>query len=423
MNIGFRDYLISYLVLFSGIAISSVAIYYSVTGLVSIFAAAVVPIIIMGVTIEVGKLIATVWLKTYWNRAPVMMRFLMITAVIILMLITSMGVFGFLSRAHLDQSLPTSNTAASLAIIDEKIKVQRENIDAAKKSLSQLDSSVDQTIARSTSEQSAIRAAQLRRTQMRERDKLQSEISTAQQEILSLNNERAPITAELRKAETEIGAIKYIAMMLYGDTIDQTLLEKAVRSVIISIVLVFDPFAVILLLASQYSFQWIREEREKEFQFYENVEYVEEDVQPDIDSVIADDIKYESNVDEVDQSENVNWCKSDIAILNDNINKFDKFTYYDPVNTVVDPIDEEDDDLNTDEINIEKIAKSKWKQDNPDNSLKHQRELLQKGLITKLPWQEESYLQQFNLDIAAVEAAKWAREQLEKQHLPPNTTE
>jgi hypothetical protein len=278
MKITFSDKLIAYLTLASGLSISAVAVWYSVAGLVSIFAAATVPIIIMGIALEISKLVATVWLKMNWKIAPVLMRTYLIIAIIVLMFITSMGIFGFLSKAHLDQAVPTGDVAAKVAIIDEKIntareniKGQKDNIEVARKALAQMDAQVNARLDRSEDEKGAERAVQIRRNQAKERKVLQAEVATAQKEIEKINNtiavlneERAPIASELRKVEAEVGPIKYIAALIYGDNPDQNILEKAVRAVIIIIVAVFDPLAVVLLLASQYSFQWFRRVREED---------------------------------------------------------------------------------------------------------------------------------------------------------------
>jgi DNA integrity scanning protein DisA with diadenylate cyclase activity len=263
MKIYTSEKIIAWLTLISGLSISAVAVWYSVAGLVSIFAAAAIPIMIMGVSLEVSKLVATVWLKMNWSIAPRLIKTYLITAIAILMVITSMGIFGFLSKAHLDQAVPTGDVVDQVALFDEKIKTQKENVDAARKALKQMDESVDQAMARSTDEKGAERSAALRRGQARERSQLQNDIAKAQKEIANLNEQRAPIAKELRKVEAEVGPIKYIAALLYGDNPDQNILEKAVRWVIIVIVMVFDPLAVILLLASQYSFQWFRKKEDE----------------------------------------------------------------------------------------------------------------------------------------------------------------
>lgn len=247
-----------YFIFFTATLLSFVAAYYSVTGLAAIFAAAAVPVIIMGGILELGKVVTTVWLHTNWHRVPKMFKFYLVPAVVFLMLLTSMGIFGFLSKAHLDQAVPTGDVAAQVQIYDEKIQTQRDNVDASRKALRQLDESVDQLMGRSTDERGADKAVSLRRSQAKERQRLQNEITQAQKEIAKLQQERSPIASQLRKVEAEVGPIKYIAALLYGDTADQSTLEDAVRWVIILIVLVFDPLALVLILAGTKQISWAR---------------------------------------------------------------------------------------------------------------------------------------------------------------------
>ena len=255
--------ILAWLLLLTGLTISAVAIYYSVVGLTAIFSAAVIPIIIMGSALEVGKLVCASWLKANWEKAPRFIKYYMIIAVVVLMLITSMGIFGFLSKAHNDQNLVSGDVTSKIAIYDEKIKTERENIDANRKVLKQLDESVDQVMGRSSDEKGAEKAVAIRRAQQKERSRLAQDISEAQKRITALNEERAPIAAEVRKVEAEVGPIKYIAAFVYGET-SEGILERAVTWVIITLIVVFDPMAVILLLASQISFQRFREQEEEQ---------------------------------------------------------------------------------------------------------------------------------------------------------------
>jgi hypothetical protein len=255
--------ILAYLLLLTGLTISAVAIYYSVVGLTAIFSAAAIPIIIMGSALEVGKLVCASWLKANWERAPRFMKYYMVIAVVVLMLITSMGIFGFLSKAHNDQTLVSGDVASKIAVYDEKIKTERENIDANRKILKQLDESVDQVMGRSQDEKGAEKAVAIRRAQQKERGRLAQDITESQKKITALNEERAPIAAEVRKVEAEVGPIKYIAAFLYGTAPDESMLERAVTWIIILIVIVFDPLAVIMLLAAQMTFQWAREQKEK----------------------------------------------------------------------------------------------------------------------------------------------------------------
>jgi len=255
--------LMAYLTLVSGLLISAVAIFYSVAGLTSIFSAAVWPIIIMGTSLEVAKLVATVWLKQNWLNAPRFLKGYLLGAVAVLMVITSMGIFGYLSKAHSDQTLVSGDVTSKIAIYDEKIKTAKENIDVNRKALKQLDEAVDQVMGRSTDEKGADKAVAIRRGQAKDRARLLQEISAEQKTITQLTEERAPIAAEVRKVESEVGPIKYIAAFIYGDNPDANILEKAVTWVIILIVIVFDPLAVMLLLASQYSFELLRKKQEE----------------------------------------------------------------------------------------------------------------------------------------------------------------
>jgi hypothetical protein len=254
-----NDKLIVYLVLFSGLAISGVAEYYSIMGLMAIYPAAVIPIIIMGIVLGLGKVTGTIWLKQNWDDAPFFLKAYILPAVIALMLITSLGVFGYLSKAHSDQSLVSGDVQSKIAIYDDKIKTSKDNIDANRKALKQMDEAVDQVMGRSNDEKGADKAVQIRRSQQKERVRLQSEITSEQKIIAQVNEERAPIAAEVRKVEAEVGPIKYIAHLLYGENPDANILEKAVIWVTVLIVIVLDPLAVVLLLASQYSFQRFRE--------------------------------------------------------------------------------------------------------------------------------------------------------------------
>ena len=254
--------ILAWLLLLTGLTISAVAIYYSVVGLAAIFSAAVIPIIVMGSALEVAKLVCASWLKANWEQAPRLMKIYMTTAVIVLMLITSMGIFGFLSKAHSDQSLVSGDVMSRISIYDEKIKTSKENIDANRKALKQMDEAVDQSMVRSTSETGADKAVAIRRGQAKERARLQAEIVAEQKNIAKLNDEAAPIRAEVRKVEAEVGPLKYIAAFVYGET-DETVLEKAVTWVIITIIIVFDPLAIIMLLAAQMTFGWKRNEPEE----------------------------------------------------------------------------------------------------------------------------------------------------------------
>ena len=357
----------------SALTISAVAIYYSVAGLAAIFAAAVIPIIVMGVALEVGKLVTAVWLHRYWSQATWWLKTYLSLAVFVLMFITSMGIFGFLSKAHIEQTSLSQEQVALIETLDDKEDRAQGKIDRWRSELDRLmkgedvrvdgliekeQEGLDKIYARINKEKDALRAdakfkieqQQTRITQAQERRDAEigaaekkfegslggtkayeeavskakanelSVASRAQKEILAVNEqldkdlkavdskyaqgiadinkrindlrnqannktqdidgritelegfiegeqkviddvreEKFGYEKEYRKLEAEVGPIKYIAEFIYGEQADTNLLEAAVRWVIIIIIFVFDPLAVLLLIASQYTFNWNRE--------------------------------------------------------------------------------------------------------------------------------------------------------------------
>jgi len=254
--------LFGYFTLFVALLIETVGAYYSITGLAAIFSGAVIPILIMGGSLELGKVTAAVWLKNNWERAGITYKMYLLPAVAMLMLITSMGIFGYLSKAHNDQTLVSGDVGAKLAIYDEKIKTARDNIEADRKQLSQMDAAVDQVMSRSNDEKGADKANAIRNSQKRDRAALAKDIEANQKIISQINDEAAPIRAENRKVEAEVGPIKYIAKLIYADNPDANILEKAVTWVIMIIVAVFDPLALVLILAAQQSLRWYRQDKD-----------------------------------------------------------------------------------------------------------------------------------------------------------------
>ena len=239
----------TYILLATAIALSSVAAYYSIVGLMAIFAAAKIPIAIMGVTLELAKIVTATWLKQNWKDTPLLLKSYFVSAIAVLMLITSAGIFGFLSKAYLEQNLISGDVLSKVELIDTKISLSKDTIDANRKALKQLDDAVDQTMARSTSETGADKAVSIRRSQAKERARLLQEIDVEQKKIAQLNEEKAPIAADLRKVETEVGPIKYLASLIYDDASNKETLDKAVRILILFIVFTFDPLAVLMFIA------------------------------------------------------------------------------------------------------------------------------------------------------------------------------
>ena len=444
------------LTLFTGLAISAIAIYYSVIGLAAIFSAAVIPIMVMGAILEISKLVAAWWLKANWGRAPILLKSYMLVSVIVLMLITSMGIFGFLSKAHSDQAITTGDVVSQVALYDEQIKVERDNIENAKSLISQMDATVQGIIANGESREIKLRdgrtymrsaaeqALQVRRSQAKDRAQFTEIIEQSQAKILELQQKKAPVAANLREVEAKVGPIKYIAQLIYGEDPDQNLLEKAVTWVIITIVFVFDPLAVLLLLASQMSFQWARQEKERKD------ELVQADSQKDV-SEERTELSNEIVTGPVDARDSTQPADSTAAPDPDEGNK--KLAeidteFIEPVipeeakekdavsewNELIaeaekaveqentketDEIDDEADEYENDPEHI-KEAKKAWKHDHPSDSLKRQKKLFERGMIKKLPWEVYIKAEPDYMDQDAVEAAKWAQEQLDKTSYTQN---
>ena len=382
------------LTMITALTISAVAIYYSVAGLVAIFAAAALPIMVMGGVLEVGKLVTAVWLHRHWERATWWLKTYLSLAVVVLMLITSMGIFGFLSKAHIEQTSASQESVAQVERLTVEIARQNGIIDRAEDQIAKLETSgtgndaniqsqidkeqeridnayvriqpaIDEqnkiiadvtalfqqeldridtelatlqgyidagdirkaqgmvgtatdgaygpkTAAAFTAWQDAKRAernewlqkiqqaagsptvkaardeiARLRKSaedqiaqsntlinRLRNQiggienaddiqksiDEQNERVRTASSEIDRLTDEKIKLESEYRKLEAEVGPIKYIAEFIYGEQADKNMLEEAVRWVIIVIIFVFDPLAVLLLIASQYTFEYRRKD-------------------------------------------------------------------------------------------------------------------------------------------------------------------
>ena len=238
----------------TAIALSVVAAYYSVIGLAQIFPGSYWPIIIMGSVLELSKLVTVSWLYNNWNVTTRWMRYYFLVAVLLLMAITSMGIFGYLSKAHIEHSSSIAPLIEKEFIYDEKIKALKEVIEANRKNVIQLDAAVDQVMVRSTDEKGAERSNQIRKAQQKERTRTADEIARAQTEIQKITEEKSPISLEIKKAESELGPIKYVAEVVY-ETQDRDLIDKAVRLVIFVIIVVFDPLAVLLLIAANQTYR------------------------------------------------------------------------------------------------------------------------------------------------------------------------
>ena len=537
------------LVLITALSISAVAIYYSIAGLVAIFAAAAIPIMIMGGVLEVGKLVTAVWLHKYWSQAKWWLKYYLATAVLVLMFITSMGIFGFLSKAHIEQTSASVENVAQVEQIDKQIAQFNAVISRAEDTINKTETSgtgadqniqaqidkeqerintaydrvkpaIDETNAQlkedsklytdqikavdvelkklasissiDTSDRDAVKLLQqlvgarpdgrygsgtakavkefkvgletkkqtlfvqieeLKTTAKEEVKRLRARaeleiddsnklierlrkqlgtdtgvdidaiideqnlrIKTANTELDILTEEKFTIEAEYRKLEAEVGPIKYIAEFVYGEAADKTMLEEAVRWVIIIIIFVFDPLAVLLLLAAQYTFQFRREDRyddngERLRQDYERAraQAIVDNVPPNYDAPTPPE---EEEVEEP-KFENVDQETLDKEFDDEFVGLEDDEPKEQPKKKV--ESSEESSDKNipntanrmfyTEELESKKReleleeqeedldwkdAKQRWKDDHPQSTIKNYKNMYIRGVIDKLPW--ETYL-------------------------------
>lgn len=240
---------ISRLALVSGLGISAVAAWYSITGLGILFSGAFLAVVIMGIALEIGKIVAASWVYRNWEAAPRLIKGYLATAVLVLMLITAVGIFGFLSKAHLSQSTASTLATADVAVYDTQIKQHEQIVTQSQRTIERLDTIANKYTNASTEIVDLEAARQLQRNQRKERREAQTELITAQKAIRQLYSERAPSATTATNLAAEVGPIKYVAELFYGDA-DQATLDKAVRLLILAIVFAFDPLAVLLIVAA-----------------------------------------------------------------------------------------------------------------------------------------------------------------------------
>jgi hypothetical protein len=241
-----------YLTLFVALTISGVAAWYSIVGLMAIFAASAMSIAIMGSVLEVGKILTASWLYQNWNRVPFLLKSYLTTAVVVLMFITSMGIFGYLSKAHIEQTGDLGVVENQIALLDIQIERQQKDITRQQGALDML----DEALARYTELGAVTKGLQAREEQKPERDALNIAISTSANEIARLEEEKSKLQLKIKAFEVEVGPIRYVSDLLFDDAD----LERAVRWVILIIIFVFDPLAVLLVIAANMT---IRDEYEK----------------------------------------------------------------------------------------------------------------------------------------------------------------
>jgi hypothetical protein len=244
----------------SAISISVIAAGYSIIGLATLFAGATTAIIAMGGALEVGKLVAASWLYNNWRSdVPRLLKSYLFIAIIVLVFITSMGIFGFLSKAHLDQVKPTSGNNIKLEQITNQIERQQVVIDRSQKTLTLLDKALEVYIDK----EYVTRGLKERAKQEEERTALNNAIENASDKIQELSDKKATLSLAQDKIEAEVGPIKYVAELIYGENAKDNL-DKSVRIVILILIFVFDPLAVLLLIAANISLRSRNNVKEEE---------------------------------------------------------------------------------------------------------------------------------------------------------------
>ena len=241
---------LSLLTFVTSLLIAGVAAWYSIIGLTTIFSAAVIPIIIMGVVLEIGKLVAASWVYTHWKDTGILLRTYLVSAIVILMIITSMGIYRFLSKSHIDAGINTSEISVKIERIDNRIKSEQRQIDRAEKNIQEMDITLDKTDYGFFDDS----RLQERKKQSADREQLNDIITKAENNIDKLLDKKSEYELEVKNFEVEVGPIKYIAALIYGDEA-KNYLDNTVRYVILLLIFVFDPLAVLLLISANMSYR------------------------------------------------------------------------------------------------------------------------------------------------------------------------
>jgi hypothetical protein len=218
-------FLMIYLTFLCALALSGIAAYYSVIGLAAIFTGAFWPIVFMGGVLEASKLVTASWLYRNWKTCPLLLKTYLTTAVIVLMMITSMGIFGFLAKAHIDSTLDAGANNVEVKTLNQQEKITKDRL--------------DYLLARAKDPSTA-------------NNRLDKQIQDTQKELTEISKKKLPLLKESNKLVAEVGPIKYVGDLVYGSD-DDNALDKAVRLVIMLIMVVFDPLAVLLLIAANMS--------------------------------------------------------------------------------------------------------------------------------------------------------------------------
>lgn len=234
--------MINQLAFATSLLVAGVAAYFSVIGLATIFAGSFWPVVIMAGVLEIGKLVTAGFLHLRWSDINRAMRYYLMSAVLVLMVITSLGIFGFLAKANIEQTLQGDSYSLELSIIDKRLEAKEKELGRFEERLANLDFIIDTARPEDRN--------YIDRRQRDERAQIAVDIDLVVADIVELNEDKMPIQREQLVQEGEIGPIKYVAEMLYGEDVAKDKLDNAARILIFFIIFAFDPLAVLLLVAS-----------------------------------------------------------------------------------------------------------------------------------------------------------------------------
>ena len=240
-----------FLTLITALFISSVAAWFSIAGLIAIFPGATVAVGLMGAALEMGKLVSASWIYRYWNNTNVLMKGYFVSSIIILSFITSIGIFGYLTRAHVEGTQGLGANTDQIFLLDEQINNERQTIAMSRLALQQMDAAVNNL---SANEKTTERAVAVRNNQRNERTNISKTILLSNTQIVELQKQKSSLNVGQRKLETEIGPIKYFAQLVYAAD-DAATIDKAVRMLTLMLIFVFDPLAILLIIAANVSMQ------------------------------------------------------------------------------------------------------------------------------------------------------------------------
>lgn len=238
------------LTLITGLALSVVAAWFAVIGIMAIFAGLPIYAMIMGIVVEAGKIVGITWVYRHWEHKT-KLKFVMIPVIIVAMLLTSMGIFGLLSKAHIEQTAPVSNNTAKIERLDLRIGREQDRIADSELVLSQLNQTLKVLIDAKKISHPTEGSKVVRERQKPQREALKQIINEAEDNIDGYEDEKLTFNQELNELEREVGPVKYIAAIIFEDS--EARLDEAVRIVIIAFIFVFDPMAILLLMAGNYT--------------------------------------------------------------------------------------------------------------------------------------------------------------------------